>query len=398
MGKREWQSCWQVILVAALSVAGGCSNGGASSDETAPDGENATPLGAPNVSPNPPMGQPSPVNPVPPTVGSGQEPAGNPDGACAIPDDAQAEDVSVPDHVVGTGSKDSCTADAFVRAVAEGGIITFDCGPDPVTITLTEPAKVFNDANDHVVIDGGGLVTLSGGGTTRILYMNTCDEAQHWTTDHCDNQEFPQLSLQNLEFTDANSKSETEYDGGGAVWVRGGRVKVINSRFVRNVCVDEGPDVGGGALRVLSQYQGQPVYVVDSTFGGRAGDGNVCANGGALSSIGVSWTVINSVFTHNRAVGNGGNPAESGTPGGGSGGAIYNDGNTMTLRVCGSLIEDNQVNAYGSAIFFVSNDHSGNVVITDSTIRNNTGGGWNVLPGVSMHEDTRVEIENSNIE
>jgi hypothetical protein len=27
--------------------------------------------------------------------------------------------------------------------VAEGGVITFDCGDDPVTITLTEPAKVF---------------------------------------------------------------------------------------------------------------------------------------------------------------------------------------------------------------------------------------------------------------
>lgn len=384
-----------MILVAAL-CAGGCSDDGA----PVPDGANATPPGAPNVSPNPPMGQPSPspVNPVPPALGTGQEPAGNPDGSCAIPEDAKAEDVSAPDHVVGTGSKDSCTADAFVRAVAEGGIITFDCGPEPVTITLTEPAKVFNDASDHVVIDGGGLVTLSGGGTTRILYMNTCDEAQHWTTDHCDNQEFPQLSLQNLEFADANSKAESEYDGGGAVWVRGGRVKVINSRFVRNVCVDEGPDVGGGALRVFSQYQAQPVYVVDSTFGGKAGDGNVCANGGALSSIGVSWTVINSVFTHNRAVGNGGNPAESGTPGGGSGGAIYNDGNTMTLSVCGSLIEDNQVNAYGSAIFFVSNDHSGNVVITDTTIRNNTGGGWNVLPGISMHEDTRVQVENSDIE
>lgn len=382
------------MSLVAWSLAGGC---GDPEETSSTDRANPTAPGMVNVSPNTPAGNPSP-SPVPPSVGTGQDPASNADGACAIPAGAQLEDVSVSDHVVGTGSRESCTADAFVRAVAEGGVITFDCGPEPVTITLTEPAKVFNDASDHVVIDGGGLVTLSGGGTTRILYMNTCDEAQHWTTDHCDNQEFPQLSLQNLEFADANSEADTEYDGGGAVWVRGGRVKVINSRFVRNVCVDEGPDVGGGALRVFSQYQAQPVYVVGSTFGGRAEDGNVCANGGALSSIGVSWTVINSVFTHNRAVGNGGNPAESGTPGGGSGGAIYNDGNTMTLTVCGTLIEDNQVNAYGSAIFFVSNDHSGNVVVTDSTIRNNTGGGWNVLPGISMHEDTRVQVENSVIE
>ena len=32
------------------------------------------------------------------------------------------------------------------------------------------------------------------------------------------------------------------------------------------------------------------------------------------------------LFSHNRAIGEGGNPAEEGTPGGGSGGAIYNDG------------------------------------------------------------------------
>jgi hypothetical protein len=45
---------------------------------------------------------------------------------------------------------------------------------------------------------------------------------------------------------------------------------------------------------------------VNSTFGGAEGYGNVCANGGGLSSIGVSWTIINSVFSHNEAIGNGG--------------------------------------------------------------------------------------------
>ncbi len=43
--------------------------------------------------------------------------------------------------------------------------------------------------------------------------------------------------------------------------------------------------------------------------------------------------MLNSLFTHNDAIGNGANPAQSGTPGGGSGGAIYNDGNTFTLTV-----------------------------------------------------------------
>jgi hypothetical protein len=325
-------------------------------------------------------------------------PAGNPDGTCAIPAEAGPGDVSTPDHVVGTGTPESCTAEAFIDAVAQGGAIVFDCGPDPVTITLTEPAKVFNDADPDIVIDGGGLVTLSGGGSTRILYMNTCDENQHWTTPHCQNQDHPRLTVQNLTFADGDSRNESEYDGGGAIWVRGGRFKVVNCRFFGNYCADVGPDVGGAGIRVFSQYEGEPVYVVNSTFGGADGYGNVCSNGGGISSIGVSWTIINSLFSYNHAVGNGGNPAQSGTPGGGSGGAIYNDGNTMTLSLCGTHIEQNEVNAYGGAIFFVTNDHSGNIVIRDSVIRNNPGGSWYpVYPGISMHDDTDIDVTSSTI-
>jgi len=84
--------------------------------------------------------------------------------------------------------------------------------------------------------------------------------------------------------------------------------------------------------------------------------------------------------------------------GGGSGGAIYNDGNTMTLSVFGTLIEENEVNAHGSAIFFVTNDHSGNIIIDQSTIRNNHGGSWYpVYPGISMHDDTQIQVTNSTI-
>ena len=129
------------------------------------------------------------------------------------------------------------------------------------------------------------------------------------------------------------------------------------------------------------------------------GYGNFGSNGGGISSIGVSWTIINSLFSHNRAIGNGGNPRQSGTSGGGSGGAIYNDGNTMTLTILGTLIENNKVNAYGSAIFFVTNDHSGDIRIDNSIIRNNMGGSWYPLyPGISMHGDTPCVVTNSTIE
>jgi len=327
-------------------------------------------------------------------------PAGNQnsEATCSVPAEAGLEEVTHSTTVVGTGTAASCTSDAFVNAVAKGGVITFSCGPDPVTIMLDRTAKIFNDKGPEIVIDGGGLVTLSGQGNRRILYMNTCDPNQTWTTDHCDNQDHPRLTVQNLTFVDANSKNETEYDGGGAIWVRGGRFKIINSRFFNNVCADTGPDVGGAGIRVFSQYNNLPVYVVNTTFGGRDGYGNTCSNGGGISSIGVSWSIINSLFSYNRSIGNGGNPAESGHPGGGSGGAIYNDGNKMTLSLCGTRIEYNSVNAYGSAIFFVTNNHTGDIQIDRSVITNNIGGSWYpTYPQISNHDDTPISVTNSTI-
>jgi len=322
--------------------------------------------------------------------------AGNPDGHYPVPAGARAEDVSAPDHVIGSGTPESCTADDVIQAVAEGGRIVFNGGTEPFTIRLNRPAKVFNNRPD-VVIDGGGLVTLSGAGTTRILYMNTCDPDQVWTTDHCNDQDHPRLCVQNLTFIDGNSKADSAHDGGGAIWVRGGRLKAVNCRFFNNVCAETGPDVGGGAIRVFDQYHDLPVTLAHCTFGGSPGYGNSGSNGGAISSIGVSWSIYNSLFSYNRALGYGANPAAAGTPGGGSGGAIYNDGNTMTLALYGTLLEHNQVNAHGSAIFFITNDHTGNLHIEDSVIRNNTGGSWYALPGISMHPDTAREIVNSTL-
>ncbi|MCZ7377442.1 hypothetical protein [Micromonospora sp. WMMC250] len=293
--------------------------------------------------------------------------AGNPNGKASVPAEGRAVDTSKPTRTIGTGTPASCTSAAVVKAVAAGGVITFNCGPAPVTIKMAATAKVRNANGPKVVLDGGGTVTLSGQGQRRILYMNTCDEAQGFTTSHCQNQDHPQLTVQNLTFADGNSTGEkAEGGGGGAIFVRGGRFKVVNSRFVRNRCDRTGPDLGGAAIRVLSQHENKPVYVVGSTF-----DGGSCSNGGALSSIGVSWVVLNSLLKNNEAIGNGANPAKSGTPGGGSGGAIYCDGNEFTVRIAGTIIENNKANEGGGAIFFVSNNRTGTMRIEGSTLRRN---------------------------
>lgn len=325
--------------------------------------------------------------------------AGSTLGSCAVPAAAEAENTSSPTTVIGNGTPASCTGAAVVQGVAKGGVITFNCGPDPVTITLTQPAKIVNNTGPKIVIDGGGKVTLSGGGTSRILYMNTCDAAQVWTTAHCQDQDHPQLTVQNLTFIDANS-SGMNPDGGGAIWARGGRLKVVNSRFFRNQCDASGPDVGGGAIRAFSQSQNLPVYVVGSTFGGRTDLANVCSNGGALSSIGVSYSVINSRFTHNRAIGQGANPARSGSTGGGSGGAIYNDGNTFQLQVCGSEINNNTAKEGGGAIFYVSNDRSGTLAITNSVLSANPSAGFETagLPGIFYLGSGNAQVSASTVD
>jgi hypothetical protein len=310
-------------------------------------------------------------------------PPGNP-GAVPLPADALPVDTSHPDVVIGTGTPASCTSQAVVDAVARGGIITFDCGPSPVTIVMTATAKVVN-TSPVVVIDGGRKVTLSGGDVRRILYMNTCDQAQVWTTSHCQDQDSPQLAIQGMSFTHGNSTGDlTEGGGGGAVFVRGGRVKVIDSVFTANRCDATGPDLGGGALRVLSQSQGLPVIVATSTFGGSPSDGNVCSNGAAISSIGVSWQIFNCLFTNNAAIGSGANPARGGTPGGGSGGAIYLDGNRFTLDLDGSIVRDNTANEGGGAVFFVSNDRTGELRIATSVLEHNPSLGFGTagFPGI----------------
>ncbi len=331
--------------------------------------------------------------------------AGYADGHAEVPAAGRAEDVSKPTSVIGTGTPESCTGDAFVAAVAQGGVITFDCGDAPTTIVLREPAKAFNDKGTQLVIDGGGKVTLSGGGTTRILYMSTCDKAQVYPPGpgDCNTNPGVQLVVQNLTFIDGSAKGiddEGNKAGGGAIYAQGGSLKVVNCRFFNNVCDELGSDVGGGAIRKLDYLvkagagPARPVWVVGSTFGGAEGLGNTCANGGALSSIGVSWNILNSIFSHNRALGMGANDGE-----GGNGGAIYNDGNEIVLNITSSLLEDNRANEGGSAVFFVSNNQTGSITITDSLTRRNPRGRFETpdLPGFFVKADGPARVMDSQV-
>ena len=271
-----------------------------------------------------------------------------------MPAAGKAVDTSHPTRLIGNGTAKSCTSSAVVRAVARGGIIVFNCGRKHVTIRMTATMKIYNTHRVNV-IDGRGKVTLDGGGKVRLFYQNACDPDLVWTSSRCDLQTTPRTTIQNLTFRNGTSIGQKgEFGGGGAIYVRGGQVNVINSGFFDNRC-----DTNGAALRVIGTRA--PVYVVRSTFM----RGN-CENGGGIGGLGASVTVLNSLFRDN-----------SGTS---TGGAIALDGNYMELRIDGTKITGSRAPG-GSAIAYTSNDHTGILRISHSYLVNGKDR-YDTRPGV----------------
>ncbi len=232
--------------------------------------------------------------------------------------------------MVGSGTPTSCTEAALDAAVAKGGIVTFDCGPAPATITVTKEVPVATDTT----IDGGHLVTLSGGKKSRILHITSA-----W------NVATPLLTAQNLAFTDGYTtdvpNTTSTKEGGAAIFEDGGSLTVIDCTFTNNQCATSGQDVSGGAIN--GQGIGTLV-VVGSTF-----TGNVGSNGGAIGTQDENVTVVNSTFLENSAIGTGGNPGN-----GGDGGAMSYDGAMVSWTMCGDTFSKNEANASGGAIFRVA--------------------------------------------
>jgi hypothetical protein len=306
--------------------------------------------------------------------------AGNPAGHVAVPPAGRAVNTSHPNRVVGHGTAASCTSAAVVSAVAAGGIITFDCGAKPVTITMTATAKVVNTSH-QVVIDGGNKVTLSGAGRNRILYMSTCDPKQKFTTTHCQDQQWPLLVVQNITLRDAYAaahESPTVPYGGGDIYAQGGQLKVVNSTLSSSRCFAAGPDVSGGGLRAFGPYPKSPVYLTGDTF---ANDS--CSDGGAVGGLAANFVILNSVLIGNKAIGH---------PGaGGVGGAFYSDGNSYNVTLGGDAISDNTSSSFGGAIMDVVDNGRGTLTIESSTLHHNPPGNKvQVAPGVYDEVDGRL--------
>lgn len=333
-------------------------------------------------------------------VGSGSfGTPGNPNGSCraGVPARGLAADTSNP-TVVGMGTATSCTFAQLQAAVTRGGVITFDCGDSQVTIPVTATLNL--PTNKNTVIDGGRRITLDGGGGVQILSFNSANFQANdngLTLQHIALINGKKTPTQAIPLATAPCSQGWDDGQGGALYMRDGNLTVVDSIFINNQAAPLGPDTGGGAIYVLGSKNG--AWIVNSTF-----DGNSASNAGAVGGLFTELNIYNSLFTNNRAVGHDANNNEptkcsainngqNETGSGGNGGAIYSDGNSVNVTLCGDAVLNNAagMNAFGGGLFFTSNNMMGTLTITDTTMTGNTGGHWtNVATGTVTNAGTAV--------
>jgi hypothetical protein len=332
-----------------------------------------------------------------PGDGDGDGDGDPPTAVCESPIDLY--DTSAPTAVIGTGTPDSCTGADLKAAAEAGGTITFDCGPDPVTISLSETIVLPVDTD--TIIDGNHLVTLDAGGQVR-----------HFLFDHPDWMNNPtKIVLQRMRFINGMAPVGEYFPqdqnnplcaygykegSGGVLYVRNGVVHILDSQFENNQAALEGPDVGGGAVYVL----GVPEVVIS----GSSFIGNRAANGGAVGLLFAGDPqVYNSVFEDNTAEGIGQNYVEPGCPNfnhdeqggaGGNSGAMYFDGLNDEGSVyvfCGAVFRNNRANELAGALFRTPNVGQREMLLDRCVFDSNTAR----LGGVSFIKDNLVVVRGS---
>jgi predicted outer membrane repeat protein len=243
--------------------------------------------------------------------------------------------------VVGDGSPGGCSEShldvAIATAHAGGGTITFDCGPDPIVITLTAAKTI----TAFVVFDGDNKVTLSGGGTTRHFVVAAAAVA----------------TMREISLVDGIAA------GGGAVVVEpGGDLELDRAVLANNTST-----ASGGAVLA----SGGVVHALWSTFAGNCAAGD----GGAIAAVGGRVDLSRTILTNNTALGHGG---------------ALDVANTTQLAVFGSSFDHNTAGGDGGALRATST--SGFLEVSSFVLNVAAGQGGAVLlqtgSGVSLSRDT----------
>lgn len=280
-----------------------------------------------------------------------------------------------------------CTETALRTTASSGGHITFDCGPVPVTISLNSPIEL-NTAVD-TVIDGGGLVTISGQNTSRLFYKG-------WHNGYDIT-----VTFQNIRMVNGKAPSGDEHSGGAFYGGHPGtRIHIINSTFENNSTRDiHTADNQGGALFVHNSYE---TIISGSEF-----ISNEAGSGGAFGGIATGLFIFNSRFGGNSAVDNSTEGIVKG-----HGGAIHLDGVTNSynpssnrrVHICGSIFEDNTAIRGGGAMKVTVSDNKGTLATYEkSAFINNISSGSSGIEGQGgaiyhIEDDQNGGSQEKNIE
>ncbi|MBW2462595.1 MAG: right-handed parallel beta-helix repeat-containing protein [Deltaproteobacteria bacterium] len=346
--------CAALVAVGALSLGCGddaaVSGDGGASDSAARDGTTADsgtlPDAAMYTAMNPATDCPGRLAPV--------EPAGRVE-------------------VVGDGTAASCSEDALHAAATAlngaegGGTLTFDCGGEH-TVALTRSLFVSNT----MILDGGGDITLSGGGAVRVIEL-----------DHHVDFVVQRLTIRG-GYVAAGSENES---GAGLLHPWFGTLRAIDVTFDDNHSASQANDVGGGAV-----YAGG---LTEAVLSGCTFTNNSGSTGGGVLSRSTNLRVVDNVFFNNSAT----TYAESGQYG--NGGGLYIDrmwlDDPVDFSICGTVFDGNHAKVHGSAFFSYNLEGTG-AVFDRCTFRNNDmagspGGGT----GTVYHQGVPLLLINSTI-
>ena len=270
--------------------------------------------------------------------------------------------------VVGDGTPGSCTEAALDTALAGGGTVTFNCGGAPHTITLTNAKTITADT----LVDGEGLITLSGGSATRLFRVNA--DAT--------------LALYNITLSESYSNA----DGGAIYNALGGKLIIDNSTlrdnqtsssFSGGAIVSYGPltitnslfenNQGGSGGAVYPRWGEAIVYISNTVFRNNQALSDASGYGGALLLWdGPKVNIVDSLFESNQAR---------------FGGAIYSLVNS-TLRLEQTTLVDNSAAAHGGALY-----NQATLALIESEVLDNSafyaGGGLFNMGGTVYVEGSR---------
>lgn len=301
-----------------------------------------------------------------------------PQSACGFGSNLDiCEPILAPATLVSPVVMTDCTETALRSALANGGHITFDCGPDPVTIPITTTLALSTTVD--TVLDGAGLVTLDGQNSSRLFFKD-------WH-----NGDDVTITFQNIRMINAKAPTGDTHSGGVFYGGHPGtRVHVINATFENNsTSAVNTADNQGGAFFVHNSYE---TIISGSEF-----INNQAGNGGAIGGIATGLLVYNSRFVGNKAV-----DASSGGIVKGHGGAIHLDGVTNTynpdshkrVHICGSVFENNTSVRGGGALKVTVSDNKGiKATYEKSSFFNNSSSG---ASGVEGHGGAIYHIEDDH--